>query len=190
MINNQKVIYLLFGLALLSFSCARSTVLLRNKEAREYLTEENLLLPPGNFTFEEIRDRQGGKLLVAIFNRDEGSETGGNFRWIVKDKNIRAKCLPETWNVVLLDTEDGGRGEKPLKEKLEEIGASKLRPVIILDAEERIRAVIYKPRSLGIKAFARPQGALRLELGRRTRERGNIIYSFELKKSKTTELFR
>ena len=177
----KRILYLLTGLALVGLSCSRSAVLLRGGEAEQILEKKPSILESGSFTYEEIVDCRRGRLMLAIFNRDEGGEEGGNFQWVVLDKNRGGRYSSETWNVILLDTARGERGKGPTPDKLEEIKDSHLEPVVVLDGEEKIRAVVYKPASLDLNAYARGDGAIRLELGRRTVERGNILYTFELK---------
>jgi len=177
----EKTLYSLVVLAIISFSCARSATLLQGGNAERVLENEVSLFVPGNFTYEEMRDCRRGKLTLAVFNRDEGEERGGNFQWIVLNKNRGDRYVSESWNVILLDSAAGERGKNAPPDKLEEIENSQLSPVLIMDDEKEVRAVIYKPASLGVNAFIRADGTIRLELGRRTVERGNILYTFEIK---------
>jgi hypothetical protein len=171
---------LLLLYSFLSLSCARSTSLVRGDEAEALIKNQGPVAAPEKFTYAEIRDRREGKLVLALFNRDEGGEAGGNFRWIKKERNVTGKPLTETYNIVLLDSPGGERGDHPPEEKIKEVMESKLLPVVILDGRGDFRAIVYKWGSVNLKAFLRPEGTIRLEVGRRTRDRGNIDYSFQI----------
>ncbi len=177
----KKFVCFLALLAGLSLSCARSTTLLRGDEARRYLAAENRLLAPGDYTVLEITDHRVGNLAVAIFNRDRGGENAGNFQWLKREKIMGYQYLPETYNILLLNTPEGKRGGPPTEELIGRIAEAELIPVVIFNRDEEEEAVVYKRGVLALEPFLRPDSTLRLELGRRAGGSGNMDYTFEIK---------
>ena len=178
---DKKLTGFLIVLVFFSLSCARSTTLLRGDEARRYLATEDRLLAPGGYTALEITDHRVGNLAVAIFNRDRDGENDGNFQWLKREKIMGYQYLPETYNILLLNTPAGERGDAPTEELLERIAEAELIPVVIFNRAGEEEAVVYKRGALALEPFLRPDGTLRLELGRRTSGSGNMDYTFQLK---------
>lgn len=177
----NKSVYLYILLLCSSLSCARSTCLLRGDEAREHLAAENRLLAPGDYTVLEITDHRVGNLAVAIFNRNRGGENGGNFQWLKREKIMGYQYIPETFNILLLNTPEGKKGIPPTEELIGRIAEAKLIPVVIFNRDGEEEAVVYKRGALALEPFLRPDGALRLELGRRDSGSGNMDYTFEIR---------
>ena len=97
-----------------------------------------------------------------------------------KEPATYSKYLPDTLNVIVLDSREGKKGEAPTKDILTEIDASNLVPVAVTGADGTIRAVVYKPAAVGIKVFEREDGTIRIELGRRGSGRYDINYLIKL----------
>ncbi len=166
--------------ALLALSCARSTVLLRGREAEEYLAAEDRLSDPGDYTLLVLRNRQTSVLMAAVFNRDRGDQHGGNFEVIRREKSMGYHSADNPFTALLLNSPSGKRGPGPEAEIIEEINRSRLTPTVVLDADGEEAAVVFQPGGERLAAFIRPEGTLRLELGERRRGEGDIRYSLEL----------
>jgi hypothetical protein len=173
---------------LLSIGCARSTVMLRGNEAREYLAENDHLIAPGYYTFGEVRNRQSNILMVAVFNRDNGSEYDGNFKFLKREKSMGYRHSSNPYNVILLNSPEGKRGSDPTSEILEEIRKSNLSPVIVLNSEGDEEAVVFRPAGERVTATKKDGDNIRLEIGQRTLAQGDIAYYIGINNViKTTE---
>lgn len=166
--------------ALLTLSCARSTALLRGREAEDYLAEETRLTEPGDYTLLALRNRQTTVLMAAVFNRDRGDEHGGNFEVFRREKSMGYHSSDNPFTAVVLNSPSGKRGPGPEEDILEEISRSRLTPTVVLDASGEEAALVFQPAGERLAAFIRPDGTLRLELGGRRRGEGDIRYSLEL----------
>ncbi len=166
--------------ALLALSCARSTVLLRGREAEDYLAEETRLADPGDYTLLQLRNRQTSVLMAAVFNRDRGDEQGGNFEVVRREKSMGYHSSDNPFTAVVLNSPSGKRGTGPEEDIFEEISRSRLTPTVVLDTEGEEAAVVFQPAGERLAAFIRPGGTVRLELGDRRRGEGDIRYSLEL----------
>jgi len=118
--------------------------MLRGNAAKEYLAENDHLIAPGYYTFGEVRNRQNNILMVAVFNRDNGSEYDGNFKFLKREKSMGYRHSSNPYNVILLNSPDGERGSDPTSENLEEIRKSNLSPVIVLNSEGDEEAVVFR----------------------------------------------
>ncbi|MFH1038902.1 MAG: hypothetical protein V1789_09590 [PVC group bacterium] len=168
---------------LFSLSCARSTALLRGDAAAEYLADNDHLIAPGYYTFGEVKNRQSGVLMVAVFNRDRGGKDDGNFEFARREKSMGYQSTSNPYNVILLNSPGGERGADPTDGNREEIRKNDLAPVIVLNADGEEEAVVFKPAGQSLAAFIRPNGLIRLEIGQREPNQGDIVYSLDIGQS-------
>ncbi len=170
-------------IALLSLSCARSTVLLRGDEAEEYLVDNNHLIAPGYYTYGEIKNRQSGVLTAAVFNRLRGGENDGKIEFVRRDLGGGYHATDTPYNVILLNAPGGERGTEPTNEDMERIRKNKLSPVVVLNDGGEEVAVVFKPAKQNLAVFIRKGGLIRLEIGQRETNQGDIVYSLDIGKA-------
>jgi len=179
---------LVICITLLSIACARSTSMLRGTDAEEYLAKNDHLIAPGYYTFGEVRNRQNNVLMVAVFNRDNGSEDDGNFKFLKRERSMGYRHSSNPYNAILLNSPDGERGSDPTSENLEEIRNNNLSPVIVLNSEGDEEAVVFRPGGEMVTAAEKDGDNIRIGIGQRTVAQGNIVYSIGLNNViKTTE---
>ncbi len=177
---------LVICMTVLLISCARSTVMLRGTDAEEYLVENDHLIAPGYYTYGAVRNRQNNILMVAVFNRDNGEEDDGNFKFLKREKSMGYRHSSNSYNVILLNSPDGKRGSEPTSENLEEIRKNNLAPTIVLNSRGEEAAVVYRPAGERVAASEREDGGVRLEIGHRTVAQGDIAYYIGFKNVMTT----
>jgi len=114
--------------------------------------------------------------MVAVFNRDNGSEYDGNFKFLKREKSMGYRHSSNPYNAILLNSPEGKRGSDPTSENLEEIRKSNLSPVIVLSSEGDEEAVIYRPAGERVTATQKEGDNIRLEIGQRTVAQGDIAY--------------
>jgi len=165
-------------LAPLACSATRSVVM--GDKARAAIGNEDDLANPALYTVTQLVDRRTRKLQIVIFNRLEAGPHAGKFDWVRKEPNTYSKYLPDTLNVIVLDSREGKKGEAPTKDIIAGIDDTNLVPVTVTGADGKIRAVVYKPAALGIKVYEREDGSIRIELGRRTTGRDDIGYRIKM----------
>ena len=165
-------------LASLACSSARPPVM--GEEAQTLIGDGQELADPALYSVTQLADKRTRALQIVVFNRLGDGAHSGKFYWVRKEPATYSKYLPDTLNVIVLDSPGGEKGEPPTKDILTEIDASNLVPVVITGADGKFRAVVYKPAAVGIKVFEREDGTIRIELGRRGSGRYDINYLIKL----------
>lgn len=173
-------VILIFATAGLSLSCAPSTILLRGDQGMDFIRTHDRLYPINRFTCLDIRRTPGGRLQLAVLNTDEGRADSGNFYWIKKGGVSERNFAGNQWNVLLLDSPGGERGKPLTQELLTELGETRLTSTVVLSRQRRLKAIVYHPASVSLKAFIRAEGVVRLEFGQRRASQGDIKYTLTL----------
>ncbi|MCX6349783.1 MAG: hypothetical protein NTV79_09865 [Candidatus Aureabacteria bacterium] len=167
-------------LMLTPLACSSTRPPVMGEKAREMIGDGEDLANPALYTVTQLADKRTRGLQIVVFNRLGEGPHSGKFDWVRKEPNTYSKYLPDTLNVIVLDSREGKKGEAPTKDILTEIDASNLVPVAVTGADGTIRAVVYKPAAVGIKVFEREDGTIRIELGRRGSGRYDINYLIKL----------
>ena len=178
--KNLLPIILILGAAVLNLSCASSTVVLKGDQGLDFVRTHDRLYPIHRFTYTDIRRTPAGQLQLAVLNTDEGQPNSGNFQWVRKERNPDRSFSRDEWSVLLLDSARGKRGKPLTKELLTELGKTKLKSAVVLSKQRRMKAIVYYPAPVSLKAFLRPEGLVRLEFGQRKTSQGDIGYSLTL----------
>lgn len=175
----------LLGLALAAalifpLACSSTGPEATGQRAWALIGNEDDLADPARYTVTQLVDRRTRQPQIVVFNRLEPGPHGGKFDWVRREPDTYAKYLPDTLNVIVLDSREGKRGAAPTKDIIAALDDSNLVPVVVTGAGGAIRAVVYKPPAVGIKVFDRPDGSVRIELGRRTTGRDDIGYRIKM----------
>lgn len=161
-------------------ACSSTRTAVMGEEARTLIGNEDDLANPALYTVTQLIDQRTRKLQIVVFNRLEAGPHAGKFDWVRKEPNTYSKYLPDTLNVIVLDSRKGKKGQAPTKDIIAGIDDTDLVPVAVTGADGKIRAVVYKPSVLGIKVYEREDGSIRIELGRRNSGRDDIGYRIKM----------
>lgn len=155
-------------------SCASPLTVIDGDSARAELPGAGELADSG-FTAAVLRERDTRRPVLVVLN-----PRGGPAEWKVREKGIRRRALAHSWNMILLDRPGGDEGEKITEEMAGEIVRARLTPALIRGPEGELRAVVYRAGGVRPRPALRPDGSLLIEFGRRTIERSEMKYSFEM----------
>lgn len=167
-------------LILLLVSCASPYRVLHGDRATAVLPASAEELAAEGFGAAVLRDRDTRRLLLAVLNPPADSARSGAIEWKVREGSIRRRGLAQSWNLVLLDRPGGEKGPGLTPELAAEILASQLYPSLVYGREGELRAVVYQSGGVRSRPRFLSDGSLLLEFGRRSIERSEIKYSFEL----------
>jgi hypothetical protein len=180
-VMKQELMALALAAAMLiPLACSSTRPEAMGEQAQALIGNEDELADPALYTVTQLVDKRTRKLQIVVFNRLEQGPHAGKFDWVRKEPNTYSNYLPDTLNVIVLDSRKGKKGEAPTKDIIAGIDDSNLVPVVVTGPEGKIRAVVYKPAVVGIKVYAREDGSIRIELGRRNSGRDDIGYRIKM----------